>query len=185
MKCIAAKAPVRAVARTLAPATKVAVRPVVRMNVGIKMGSNPAFKYQQRSDYKYYDVDDYFNCGGFLAAETNYDRMEALLKDREPVDVMLILAAENNDPDQVRCYSAAGSSVCMNLPPLQLPCRVPGRSMMHTTQRRADQGAPERWRQQEHQGPQRQDPQGAGQEQGLHCPAVLSGSRAEFSSGCR
>jgi len=38
---------------------------------------------------------------GILAVEGSMDRMEALLKDRQPIDVILLFAAEENDSSKI------------------------------------------------------------------------------------
>jgi len=48
-------------------------------------------------------VEHYFNYMGMLAVEGTYDRMEAMLASGlEPVDVLLLMAASENDAPKVR-----------------------------------------------------------------------------------
>jgi hypothetical protein len=47
---------------------------------------------------------------GFLAEEGTYDRMEAMLKGRHPIDVILIFAAMENDTPKIQEILKAGAN---------------------------------------------------------------------------
>lgn len=64
---------------------------------------------QTRDDYSYDDVEQYFNYMGYLAVEGTYDRMEALLQGRHPIDVILLLAAAENDTPKIQEILKAGA----------------------------------------------------------------------------
>lgn len=63
-----------------------------------------------RSDYEMEDVEHYFNYMGCLAVEGTYDRMELLMSSGlDPVDVILLLAAAENDDPKVEELLTAGA----------------------------------------------------------------------------
>jgi len=72
---------------------------------------------QGRDDFDYDDVEQYFNYMGFLAEEGTYDRMEAMLKSGlHPIDVILLLAASENDTPKIQEILRAGANPnCKNL----------------------------------------------------------------------
>ena len=76
------------------------------------MGSEAAGIYgaQGRDDYSEDDVEHYFNYMGMLAVEGTYDRMYAMqASGLAPVDVLLIMAAQENDLPKVEELLAAGA----------------------------------------------------------------------------
>lgn len=74
---------------------------------------NPHNQQQQsRSDYEADDVEHYFNYMGCLAVEGTYDRMEEMMRSGlEPVDVLLLMAAAENDDPKVEELLGAGADV--------------------------------------------------------------------------
>jgi hypothetical protein len=81
------------------------------------MGSADAGIYAaqgSRDDYGLDDVEHYFNYMGMLADEGSYDRMEAMLATgTAPVDVILLMAAKENDAPKVEELLAAGADVAV------------------------------------------------------------------------
>jgi hypothetical protein len=79
------------------------------------MGSADAGIYAaqgSRDDYGTDDVEHYFNYMGMLAEEGTYDRMEAMLATgTAPVDVLLLMAAKENDAPKVEELLTAGADV--------------------------------------------------------------------------
>ena len=78
------------------------------------MGSEAAGIYgsQGREDYSEDDVEHYFNYMGMLAVEGTYDRMYAMqASGLAPVDVLLIMAAQENDLPKVEELLTAGADV--------------------------------------------------------------------------
>ena len=78
------------------------------------MGSEAAGIYgsQGRDDYSADDVEHYFNYMGMLAVEGTYDRMYAMTASGlAPVDVLLIMAAQENDLPKVEELLGAGADV--------------------------------------------------------------------------
>jgi hypothetical protein len=79
------------------------------------MGSADAGIYAaqgSRDDYCTDDVEHYFNYMGMLAEEGTYDRMEAMLATgTAPVDVLLLMAAKENDAPKVEELLTAGADV--------------------------------------------------------------------------
>mmetsp|Transcript_30635 Transcript_30635/g.78204 ORF Transcript_30635/g.78204 Transcript_30635/m.78204 type:complete len:148 (-) Transcript_30635:494-937(-) len=114
-KAVAAVKPVTRVARAV-PAVRAPV--VQRRDVSMRFnllglagpGKNPASAGSKRADYGRTDVTDYFEVGGFLAAEGDYTRVDAMLKTMEPIDVLLYLAASEGDSPFVSELLAAGAN---------------------------------------------------------------------------
>lgn len=71
---------------------------------------------QGRDEYSMDDVEAYFNYMGFLADEGNYDRMYKLTEGRHPIDVILLLAASQNDTPKIGEILAAGADVTVKDP---------------------------------------------------------------------
>ena len=67
-------------------------------------------KGESRSDFEYQDADDYFNCMGMLAAEGTYGRLEEW-EDAgvDPIDMILLMACEQNDYSKVEEVLSAGA----------------------------------------------------------------------------
>lgn len=77
---------------------------------GLKADDAGIYGSQGREDFNYDDVEQYFNYMGMLATEGTYDRMEALLgSGLHPVDVLLLMAASENDTPKVQEVLAAGA----------------------------------------------------------------------------
>ncbi|KAI8462643.1 MAG: hypothetical protein J3K34DRAFT_373050 [Monoraphidium minutum] len=67
---------------------------------------------QTRADYNADDVEHYFNYMGCLAVEGTYDRMEEMMgSGLDPVDVILLLAAAENDDPKIEELINAGADV--------------------------------------------------------------------------
>eukprot|EP00775_Hariotina_reticulata_P013492 gene13492-13617_t len=67
---------------------------------------------QGRDDYSVDDVEHYFNYMGMLAVEGTYDRMELMLSSGlEPVDVLLLMAASEDDTPKVEELLQAGANI--------------------------------------------------------------------------
>lgn len=82
-------------------------------------------KGEQRSDYEYQDADDYFNCMGMLAAEGTYDRLEEWSDAGvHPIDMILLMACEENDAPKVEEVLYAGAHPTVEDP------RNPGQTPM-------------------------------------------------------
>lgn len=65
-----------------------------------------------REEYTTLDVEDYFNYMGMLAAEGNYDRMNEMLETgTDPVDLLLLMAASENDAPKVAELLRAGAKL--------------------------------------------------------------------------
>jgi len=65
-----------------------------------------------REEYTTLDVEDYFNYMGMLAAEGNYSRMEKMLETGvAPVDLLLLMAASENDAPKVAELLRAGAKL--------------------------------------------------------------------------
>ena len=63
-----------------------------------------------RADYSREEVEDYYNYMGMLAEERTYDRMERLLASGlAPVDLLLLMAAAQNDAPKVEELLRAGA----------------------------------------------------------------------------
>ena len=62
------------------------------------------------------DVEAYFNYMGFLAEEGTYDRMYKLCEGRHPIDVILLLAASENDTPKIGEILTAGADVTVKDP---------------------------------------------------------------------
>ncbi|WIA33486.1 hypothetical protein OEZ86_006614 [Tetradesmus obliquus] len=80
---------------------------------------------QGRNDFTTDDVEHYFNYMGMLAVEGTYDRMEQMLSSGlDPVDVLLLMAASENDLPKIEELLAAGADVSVtdseNRTPLEL-----------------------------------------------------------------
>jgi len=76
------------------------------------LGADAAGIYgsQGRDEYASEDVEYYFNYMGMLATEGTYDRMWALQKSGlHPIDVILLLAASENDAPKVDELLASGA----------------------------------------------------------------------------
>ncbi|CAG9460594.1 unnamed protein product [Pedinophyceae sp. YPF-701] len=71
---------------------------------------------QTRDQYENMDAEHYFNYIGALADEGTYDRLEAYLADTHPVDVILLLAAENGDDPKIEEVLEAGADVTAKNP---------------------------------------------------------------------
>lgn len=68
-------------------------------------------KGECRSDFEYQDADDYFNCMGMLAAEGTYDRLDAWVDAGvDPVDMILLMACQENDYSKVEEVLSAGAN---------------------------------------------------------------------------
>ena len=66
---------------------------------------------QTRDDYSVDDVEHYFNYMGMLAMEGTYDRLKKLQDVGHPVDVLLLMAASENDTPKVAELLRAGADV--------------------------------------------------------------------------
>ncbi|THU48469.1 hypothetical protein C4D60_Mb09t26580 [Musa balbisiana] len=65
---------------------------------------------QSRDDFSRYDVEQYFEHMGMLAAEGSYDKMEALLDQKiHPVDILLMAAASEGDKPKMEELLRAGA----------------------------------------------------------------------------
>ena len=70
-----------------------------------------------RSDFDFQEVEDYFNYMGMLAAEGNYDKLDALCESGlEPVDLLLLMACSENDTPKVEELLGAGADVSVKNP---------------------------------------------------------------------
>ncbi|KAF6250633.1 hypothetical protein COO60DRAFT_1569873 [Scenedesmus sp. NREL 46B-D3] len=83
---------------------------------------------QGRNDFTVDDVEHYFNYMGMLAVEGTYDRMEQMLSSGlDPVDVLLLMAASENDLPKVEELLAAGADISVkdsnNKTPLELAAK--------------------------------------------------------------
>jgi hypothetical protein len=71
-----------------------------------------AFLTSGRSDFDADDVEHYFNYMGMLATEGTYDRLEAMMASGlEPVDLLLLMAASENDTPKIEELLSAGADV--------------------------------------------------------------------------
>ncbi|CAL8464993.1 g4528 [Coccomyxa elongata] len=67
---------------------------------------------QQREDYSADDVEHYFNYMGMLATEGTYDRLNKMLdQGLAPVDLLLLMAAKENDAPKVAELIRAGADL--------------------------------------------------------------------------
>ncbi|EIE20529.1 hypothetical protein COCSUDRAFT_18502 [Coccomyxa subellipsoidea C-169] len=67
---------------------------------------------QKRDDYSADDVEHYFNYMGMLATEGTYDRLNAMLaQGLAPVDLLLLMAAKENDAPKVAELIRAGADI--------------------------------------------------------------------------
>ncbi|CAL9168951.1 unnamed protein product [Musa hybrid cultivar] len=65
---------------------------------------------QSRDDFSRYDVEQYFEHMGMLAAEGSYDKMEALLDQKiHPADILLMAAASEGDKPKMKELLRAGA----------------------------------------------------------------------------
>jgi hypothetical protein len=65
-----------------------------------------------RSDFSAEDVEYYFNYMGMLATEGTYDRLEAMLaQGLAPVDLLLLMAASENDSPKLEELVGAGADL--------------------------------------------------------------------------
>lgn len=70
-----------------------------------------------RSDFDFQEVEDYFNYMGMLAAEGNYDKLDALCDSGlEPVDLLLLMACSEDDTPKVEELLGAGADVTVKNP---------------------------------------------------------------------
>ncbi|GBF88241.1 hypothetical protein Rsub_00953 [Raphidocelis subcapitata] len=108
-----------AVPRPQQRAQQVAERPARQVlarfwKLGGVSGSDEAYPlHDSRESYSANEVRDYFEYQGVLAVEGSYDRMDELMAmGHDPVDVLLLLAASENDDSKVeevlRCGADAG-----------------------------------------------------------------------------
>lgn len=80
----------------------------------LRQSSDDAGTYgsQKREDYTTDDVEQYFNYMGMLAAEGTYDRLEAMLSTgTAPVDLLLLMAASENDAPKLAELIRAGAQL--------------------------------------------------------------------------
>mmetsp|Transcript_28722 Transcript_28722/g.80865 ORF Transcript_28722/g.80865 Transcript_28722/m.80865 type:complete len:168 (+) Transcript_28722:111-614(+) len=88
----------------------------------------------ERSEYEDEDVEFYFNYMGMLATEGTYDRMYELMKDREPVDVILLMAATEGDIPKLNELIASGADPTITDPdgktPLDLATKPEARAIL-------------------------------------------------------
>lgn len=95
-----------------------AARPDVRVQFFSKFRTDSAdagiYGSQGRADFTVDDVEHYFNYMGMLAVEGTYDRMEEMLSSGlDPVDVLLLMAASENDTPKVEELLAAGANIAI------------------------------------------------------------------------
>jgi hypothetical protein len=87
-------------------------RQLVRANF-FKFGkAEAAMPTMSRSDFDADDVEHYFNYMGMLATEGTYDRLEAMMaQGLAPVDLLLLMAASEDDTPKIEELLGAGADV--------------------------------------------------------------------------
>jgi len=82
-----------------------------------KNNGNSSDNGPSRSDFDFQEVEDYFNYMGMLAAEGNYDKLDALCDSGlEPVDLLLLMACSEDDTPKVEELLGAGADVTVKNP---------------------------------------------------------------------
>ncbi|RRT44406.1 hypothetical protein B296_00037852 [Ensete ventricosum] len=77
---------------------------------GVDAEGTGIYGSQSRDDFRRYDVEQYFENMGMLAAEGSYDKMEALLHQKiHPVDILLMMAASEGDKPKMEELLSAGA----------------------------------------------------------------------------
>jgi hypothetical protein len=92
---------------------------------GNRGGQKDEASGQKREDYTEEDVEYYFNYMGMLAEEGSYDSMEKLMQHGiAPVDVLLLMAASEDDAPKVSELVEAGANTDVKGPDGKTPVEL-------------------------------------------------------------